>query len=391
MQQPSADTIDSQLTDSHLHELRDRFRDAWDFGRNMLVGWRPTEDGIAVLCAPIYALPEIAARHDSLLKRNRYLPAQEDLDRLVDAGCECERIGLPFTVTATPGVIGAIDDALVEFSVTRTPCRAVALFDIVKFSIWSAFEQVTLLNSLAYSINIALARCRRAGIDIDLSMSPTGDGFYIWNKDEGVMADLALFYLLLLALSDNVIAQQKDTNYRIPVLRTCFHFGGHYEYSHAVGAAHQVRDFIVGDVTIEAARMVGGALPNQVLIGSYTREPVAADDPIYRITGGHRIDTPMFVALVQPGLGKLKGEKISGNEILGIKAYLTGEALSENEFSIKKYSITDKHGLTHKVFNVKCNILTSNEKTVYIGRQDDALAGFAGRHLKSEDIYVRIV
>lgn len=393
MQQSTANAIDSQLTDNHLDVLRDRFRGAWDFGRNMLVGWRPTKDGIAVLCAPIYALPDIAARHESLLKRNRYLPAQDDLDQLVSAGCKCERISLPFTVTATPDVITAVDDALVEFSVTRTPCRAVALFDIVKFSIWSAFEQVTLLNSLACSINIALARCQRAGIEIDLSMSTTGDGFYIWNKDEGLMADLALFYLVLLALSDNIIAQQKDTNYRIPVLRTCFHFGGHYEYFHAVGvgAAHQIRDFIVGDVTIEAARMIGGALPNQVLIGNYSRVPAAADDPMHRITGGLAIDTPMFMALAQPGLGKLKGAKISGNEIRGIKVYLTGEALSENEFSIKKYSITDKHGLTHKVFNMKCNILTSNDKTLYIGRQEDALDGFSGRHLKGEDIYVRIV
>lgn len=386
MHGPSTD-----INDSHLSELRARFREVWDFGRNMLVGWRPTDDGIAVLCAPIYVLPDIAARHDSLLRRDRYLPTSDDLDALVRAGCKCERVNLPFPLSATPEMVGAIDDILVEFSVTRSPCRAVTLFDIVKFSIWSAFEQVTLLNSLAYSINIALARCRHAGIDIDLSMSPTGDGFYIWNKNEGPTADLALFYLTMLALADNMIAQEKDTNYRIPVLRTCLHSGGHYEYFHAVGASHQVRDFIVGDVTIEAARMVGGALPNQVLIGNYARAPATADDPIHRITGDRPIDTPMFVALAQPGLAKLQGTKISGNPILGIRAYLTGETLSENEFSIKKYSITDKHGINHKAFNVKCNILTSNDKILYIGLQDNALGEFSGRHLKGEDIYVRII
>ena len=336
-------------------------------------------------------MPDIAAGQESLLRRNRYLPLSDDLDALVRAGCKCARVTLPFPLSVTPEIVDVIDDMLVEFSVTRSTCRAVTLLDIVKFSIWSAVEQVTQLNSLAYSINIALARCRRIGFDINLSMSPTGDGFYLWNKDEGLSADLALFHLTMLALADNMIAQEKDTKYRVPKLRTCIHFGSHYEYFHAVGASNRVRDFIVGNATIEAARLVGSALPDQVLIGDYVRAPVSADLPIHKIIGDRPIDTPMFVALVQPGLEKLHGTKISGNSILRIRSYLTGESISENEFSIKKYSITDKHETSHKTFNLKCNILTSNDKYLYIGLQDRALDNFSGKHLKDEDLTVRFI
>ncbi len=40
---------------------------------------------------------------------------------------------------------------------------------------------------------------------------------------------------------------------------------------------------------------------------------------------------------------------------------------------------------------MKCNILTSNDKALYIGLQDSALVEFSGRHLKGEDISVRII
>ena len=107
MQRTSTD-----INGSQLNELRDRFRDVWDFGRNVLVGWRPVDDGVDVLYAPIYALPDIAARHDSLLRRDRYLPATDNLDELVAAGCKCQRVGLPFQLSATLKTIGAVDDTV---------------------------------------------------------------------------------------------------------------------------------------------------------------------------------------------------------------------------------------------------------------------------------------
>ncbi len=376
---------------SYMRELRERFRDVWSFGRNVLVGWRPVDDGITVLYAPIHALPDIARRHADLLERHRHIDSDEKLDELVAAGCQCALIETPFRVMISPQAIDAIDSALVEFSVTTSKCRAVALFDIVKFSMLSPFEQVTQLNSLAYSINIALARCRDAGINVSLAMTTTGDGFYIWNKDEGLKADVALYQLAMLALADNAVARTEDTNYRIPVLRTCIHFGSHYEYFQAAGLSNQVREFIVGDVTIELSRMVSAALPNQVLIGSYLREPTDADGDFDVITGGAPLNTPTFVALAQRDAIRLKGMPIAESHIECVEAYLTGERISDQEFTIRTYAIADKHGINHKVFNAKFNVITGSGQLVFVGRLERDLDGFEAKHLMDEDIYVRVV
>ncbi|MFQ5959086.1 MAG: hypothetical protein ACE5LF_06935 [Alphaproteobacteria bacterium] len=376
---------------SYIRELRERFRDVWSFGRNVLVGWRPVDDGITVLYAPIYALPDIARRHAALLERHRHIDSDEKLDELVAAGCECALIDTPFRVMISPQAIDAIDGALVEFSVTKSKCRAVALFDIVKFSMLSPFEQVTQLNSLAYSVNIALARCRDAGIAVDLAMTTTGDGFYVWNKDEGLEADVALYQLAMLALADNAVAQEKDTNYRAPALRTCIHFGSHYEYFQAAGLSNQVREFIVGDATIEAARMISAALPNQVLIGSYLRERADADGEFDVITGGEPLNTPTFIALAQRDVVRLKGVPLADSHIESAEGYLTGERLSDEEFTIRTYAIPDKHGINHKVFNAKFKLVTASGKSVYVGRTDGDLDGFTAKPLKGEDIYVRVV
>lgn len=392
---------------SYMRELRERFRDVWSFGRNVLVGWMPTDEGLDVVYAPIYALPDVAKRHRGLLERHRHIDSPEGLEELLGAGCRRERIELPFRMMISPEAIRDIDSALIDFSVTHSECRAVILFDIVKFSILSPIEQVAHLNSLAYSINIARSRCEEAGFEIDIAMTTTGDGFYVWNRQEGLTADLALYHLTMMTLADNAIARERDSSFQTPVLRTCIHFGSHYEYYQAVGSAAQARDFIVGDVTIEAARMVGGALPGQVLVGSYLRKPRDAGDAGADTGNGpgngpgngtgngagrqKALNTPGFVALAQHDLPKFAGIRIDDGEIDRIEGYLTGERMSENEYSIRKYAITDKHGMTHKVFNAKFNIHTNKDKTIYVGLSDSGLASFDGKHLKIEDIYLRVV
>jgi hypothetical protein len=59
----------------------------------------------------------------------------------------------------------------------------------------------------------------------------------------------------------------------VPVIRAAFHIGSHYELYQAEGVNPTMFSYIVGDVTIELARIVEKAKPLQVMLGDFaTRE-----------------------------------------------------------------------------------------------------------------------
>src|SRR5690606_40569555 len=99
------------------------------------------------------------------------------------------------------------------------PCRAVALFDIVGFSLLSPFEQMTQLNSLSYSLNSAQSKLLDKRIGVDFARSTTGDGFYVWNRDLDFDANVNLYHLMYLVLADNAIARRKAERNTVPRLR----------------------------------------------------------------------------------------------------------------------------------------------------------------------------
>ena len=72
-----------------------------------------------------------------------------------------------------------------------------------------------------------------------------------------------------LVLADNAIARSKSVAKSVPRLRACFHVGSCYEFHQAEGLNPTVHDFIVGDVTIELARMIEAAAPDQILVGDF--------------------------------------------------------------------------------------------------------------------------
>ncbi len=106
------------------------------------------------------------------------------------------------------------------------PSRAVALFDIVGFSLLHPFEQMTQLNSLAHSLNSAHSKMLGKRLNVDFAHSGTGDGFYIWNRDLGVEANTNLYHLMHLVLADSAIARRKALGRTVPHLRAAFHLGG---------------------------------------------------------------------------------------------------------------------------------------------------------------------
>jgi hypothetical protein len=131
---------------------------------------------------------------------------------------------------------------------------------------------------------------------------------------------------------------------------------------------------IVGEVTVELARMIEGALPGQIFVGDFTslrrRRPESGARP-------SDVDSVHFVNLAQARLSSLNGLELSGEAIESIKCYLTGKPRDDGTFTIRKLTISDKHGLSRSVFNAKVNIYRRAAEPIYLGVEDRELSKVA--------------
>lgn len=390
-----ADADKISVLDQALHAL-------WALGRNVVLVWTPSGRGIDVLVIPHYAILDsygMAALGDvsgdpfdyfaadfsdgrpkSFIEdviSSPKLVARNQLAHIARVlGFEPRHVPLPFV----PGKglrLDAIETIVKRYSISYVEDRAVALFDIVGFSLYSPLEQVTQLNSLAYSVNAAYSKMLKKKIAISFARTTTGDGFYIWNRDRSVQANINLYHFMHLVLADNAIARSKSKGNTTPKLRTCFHVGGHYEFYQSEGLSPTVYSYIVGDVTIELARMIERAMPGQVLVGNFW-VPMP-DQESGRVV---KIDTVSFIEKTQATLSSLKGLELSGDEVESIKCYLTGEKMPNESFGIKRYLIADKHGRTRSVYNAKINIYRRRADPIFLGVQNRDLIGF--KHVGSD-------
>jgi hypothetical protein len=174
-----------------------------------------------------------------------------------------------------------------------------------------------------------------------------------------------------LVLADNAIARSKSTSKVVPRLRSCFHVGSCYEFHQAEGLNPTIHDYIVGDVTIELARMIDAALPGQILVGDFLAE-LATDNDNAEQTQVH-LDAVTFLERAQGNLSKLSGLELSGERVSAIKCYLTGERLESGDFNIRKLHIRDKHGLGRTAYNAKVNIYRETAEPILLGIEDRKL------------------
>ncbi len=370
---------------SNIVELDRELHAQWGLGRNFILGWSAGERQVRLLVVPHYAVADYAlgAQRDGdhghreaagfvmeLLARKRELSARQ-----IDNAARLLRVEPVICALRAPLTRAAAETRIIEKLVTRygvryVQNRAVALFDIVGFSLLSPFEQMTQLNSLSYSLNSAHSKMLDREVNVRFARSSTGDGFYIWNRDLGVSANTNLYHLMHLVLADNAIARSKAHARTVPLLRTAFHVGGCYEFHQAEGLNPTVFSDIVGDVTIELARMIERALPGQVLVGDF-QAVLPGDQPETSI----ELDAVRFIRYAQGNLADLNGLVLSGEAIESIKCYLTGEPAGEGVFSIRKLTIEDKHGLNHHVFNAKINIYRNHADPILLGIEDRMLKG----------------
>lgn len=377
------------LTAANRKELYEKLRAVWDHGANVIVDWRTEPDQITVFYVPILILPRVARQFGGLLSRGHLAVDDARQGELIEAGCLSAAIPLSFVLSDNEITERQIEAIIRHYRVTRSNCRGVGLFDIVGFSLSSPFVKIAQINLLSYHINRAAECVAAVGLPIDLTTSTTGDGFYIWNRNEGLEADLALFYVTCLTLLFNRAAMLDLPLEPIPELRCCFDFGEHYEFYQASGTKPDSRGYIVGDVTIKLARLIAAALPKQFLVGDSVRRTGPADLASQRPVALPQINMPLFFQFAKSNARLLSGQEIGSSPIESVIPFLTGDKISNTDFTIKKYAVSDKHNLHHRCFNARVTAHDGLQRKIDIGLPDAGLTDFTARHVAGEDIQIR--
>lgn len=369
---------------SNLVQLDRALHSHWALGQNNVLSWAPLDEGILVLVLPHYAIAEYTSPHagnespqvsprfiTELISGNRQLDfsQMQKVARLLDV--QPVYIALREPLSGSKIETQIIEKMIRRYGISFIASRAVTLFDIVGFSLLTPFEQMTQLNSLAYSLNSAHAKMLEQDVGINFARSSSGDGFYVWNRDQGLEANVNLYHFMHIVLADNAIARRKSTSKAVPRLRACFHVGSCYEFHQAEGLNPTMHDFIVGDVTIELARMIDAALPGQILVGDFLAD-ITIEPKGHEETQAH-LDAVTFLKRAQGNLAKLAGLELSGERVSAIKCYLTGEHLGGGEFNIRRLHIKDKHGLSRVAYNAKVNIYRDTAQPILLGIEDRKL------------------
>ena len=369
---------------SNLVHLERCLHEHWSLGQNNILSWATLDEGVLILVVPHYAIAEYTATPANgkpprvsptfiteLISGDRQLnfTQMQKVARLLDV----QPVYLPLREALSGHRVETqiIEKMIRRYGINYIASRAVTLFDIVGFGLLTPFEQMTQLNSLSYSLNSAHAKMLEQDVGINFARSSSGDGFYVWNRDDGLEANVNLYHFMHIVLADNAIARSKSTSKAVPRLRACFHVGSCYEFHQAEGLNPTMHDFIVGDVTIELARMIDAALPGQILVGEFLADHTS-DIKDHTQTQAH-MDAVTFLQRAQGNLSKLSGLEFSGERVTAIKCYLTGENMGGGQFNIRRLTIRDKHGLSRVAYNAKVNIYRENTQPILLGIEDRKL------------------
>ncbi len=348
----------------NLKTLEQTLRKQWRLGQNIVLCWSADERGLLVLLVPHYFLGNYCAGGAEEAETS---PNEEFIRELISGRRRKNRdelfaiadrldvaptfIKLSTALSEDEGVLHAVEQLIKRYGLSYVNDRAVLLFDIVDFSLVTPFEQASQLNSLSYSLNSAYNKLLSRGIEVNFARTTTGDGYYVWNRDLGPRANEDLFYFLALVVADNLVAREASRGKTVPVIRTAYHIGSHYELYQAEGINPTVFSYIVGDVTIELARMVDLAQGGQILIGDFTSEMAGREQasPVAPV----ELSTPEFVSACYAGLNILKGIQLAGKPLSAINCYLTQNVEPEGKPAPRRFRIVDKHGLSRYAYNLQ--------------------------------------
>jgi len=367
-------TADTSIRDALPHQaaphqgalqrqLHGIFFDLWRFGSHALVGWRPSLCGIEIITVPKVRLFADHGRHLPVFAEGGLMAgaALDEMARLLDVQPVELRLEAPIGTGA-----GEIPPALVEqvfrlFTVSKTLHRAVLLLDIVGFSKAGPEQQAAQLTTLEFSLNLAEEMARAHGLAVGFGRTTTGDGFYVWNERQGLRADIDFFCAVaIFQILFSALRRTATDAAAVPVLRLCLSIGSHFLYHQPRRDGSNGGAFIVGDVTIQVARLIGTALPEQMLIGDFAR-PLGL--------GHSHCDTETFLTAVSERLANIPELRVLGYRIDRIAFYLTGPRAADGRHRPTLITITDKHGFEHRCYNAKLNAFTEQGEPYYCGLQ----------------------
>lgn len=370
----------------NLKALETTLRRQWRMGQNIVLCWSADERGVLVILVPHYFLGNYCAVTDgpdgsehsnegfirALISGVRRKTREElfSVSKRLDVAPTF--IKLETRLAEELPVIDAVEQIIRRYGLSYVDSRAVLLFDIVDFSLHTPFEQASQLNSLSYSLNSAYNKLSAQGVEVNFSRTTTGDGYYIWNRDLGAHANRNLFLFMLLVVADNAVARAASKGNTAPVVRTGYHIGGHYEMYLAEGVNPSGFSYIVGDVTIELARMLDRALPSQVLIGEF--HCAQADQPASKLESITPVSAETFVHSCSPGLASFRGIPLSGKGIQNIACGLTESVASDGQRGPRRFRVVDKHGLSRFVYNLQIDIVLEGAE-LHLGLPESELPG----------------
>ena len=344
-----------------LKQLDTHLNPVWQLGRNAILAWTPVRTGLKVAVIPVRELLQLLAGQPDLLQGPRYLEEMKFNELCRSARLEAIDIITSLRVGPQDGYVPwqTVEGIIKRYSITETPHRAVMLFDIVGYSKLDPLHQIGQLNSLEYCINSAHRRLMGWGVKVDLARSTTGDGFYVWNRATGLVAEVSLLILLLMVLAENELERAQERHGLVPLLRSCFSVGRHYAYYQIEGLSPRGYDYIVGDVTITLARLIQKTETGQLLIGDFERP--RSD------SGPETIATPAFVSQTDKYFRKLIGREFNGVQISDLGLSLT----TGPDKKMEKLVIGDKHGLNHTAYNAVARIYRGGQIPLMIGISGD--------------------
>jgi hypothetical protein len=358
-----AQAIKSAAQNAVARRLDAQINQIWDLGRNIILGWTRQHDALIVLACPNYFLPDYCEEHANTITRRGEMPRALLVELTSDPRFAVHRIAFEQKEALGLGSMDQLDRIIRRYGISLVEQRAVVLFDIVGYSKLTDLQRVAQLNSLSYSVNIAHKRLTERGIEVDLARSTTGDGFYMWNREEGAAANIRLFALTMLALADNALGLAHARRSVVPRLRTAYHIGSHFEFYQSVGHTPDTREYIVGDSTITLARFLERALPGQLVIGDFG----LPDGPSR---------TPAFLAQSLSLLSNLSDLEISHAKVTRVQTYLTGARIADGSFAPTRFIIADKHKFRLPLFNARCVIDRERGEKIFVGLPEAELGEF---------------
>jgi len=379
----------------NLKSLESTLRKQWRLGQNIVLCWSATENGILVLLVPHYFLGNYSAAGESvdynsneafirgLISGRRRRDRDEFFDIANRLGVSATFIKLSETLVEEEAVLNSVEQIIKRYGISYVSGRAVLLFDIAEFSLYTPFEQASQLNSLSYSMNSAYNKLLTRDIEINFARTTTGDGYYVWNRDVGPGANEDLLYFLLLVIADNTMAREASKGNTVPLIRSAYHIGSHYELYQAEGVNPTVFSYIVGDVTIELARMVDLAQPGQIYVGDFQvvkPPPMGSKDRTPR-----PVDTVEFLGQCSEQCSKLLGIQFSGETVTSLSCH-PSQAQRDGKEVARRFRLTDKHGISRGAYNLEIDIETEGGRKRVLGLAGDELTGKAGADGDDADI-----